>query len=218
MLKLNINEIFASINGEVNKWSQGSPTVFVRLQGCNLDPPCSYCDTNYAQSTGDYNPMTIKHLLIEIESFGIKRVTITGGEPLLQKNIYELIRNLLSRDYQVSVETNGSIEINKDWFNWKNLSWVVDYKSEFETKMNFENYYELNYQDWIKFVIQDKSSFSNAVQVKNRLQQNGCCTNFAFSPADADPVLSGNIVQWLIENKIDDVILNLQIHKIIQVK
>lgn len=216
MQKLNINEIFASINGEVNKWGQGSPTIFVRLQGCQMN--CSYCDTKYAQAESNRNSMAMKHLLTEIASFGIKRVTITGGEPLMQENVTSLISGLIFKNYQVSVETNGSINIPTEWLNWHNVCWVVDYKMEFMDQMIGANYLKLVHGDWIKFVIQDINDFDKAILIKNDLKNKKCRAQFAFSPAGASPELASQMVEWLIEEKIDDVILNLQIHKIISVK
>jgi len=216
MLKLNINEIFASINGEVNRWGQGSPTVFVRLQGCNLR--CDYCDTGYAQSTGDYDPMTMKDLITEIDSFGIKRVTITGGEPLIQENVYELIKRLSIKDYQISIETNGSIPLYLDWMNWSNLCWIVDYKEDFADQMIWSNYLKLVKTDYIKFVIRDYKSLLKAIGIKETMQKDGCLAQFAFSPVGADFNLAGKIAQWLIKHQIDDILLNLQIHKIISVR
>ena len=214
--KLNVNEIFASINGEVNKWGQGSPTVFVRLQGCNLR--CAYCDTAYAQPKVPYDPMAMKHLLTEIESYGIKRVTITGGEPLLQESVFDLIEQLIFNQYQISVETNGSIKIPEEWLNWVNLCWVVDYKSEYSSKMIWENYLRLAETDWIKFVIKSGLDFDQVISIKNKLQDQNCQANFAFSPAGASSELARDMAEWLIKKKIDDVNLNLQLHKIINVK
>ena len=215
MQKLNVNEIFASINGEVNKWGQGSPTIFVRFQGCNLK--CSYCDTQHAQSIANYDPMIFSHLLTEIKMYGIKRVTITGGEPLLQSDIFDLIIELERRRYQISVETNGSIEIPIDFIGWENLCWIVDYKEQYNNQMILENYLRLTKNDYIKFVISNKKRFDKALLVKKRLQKRGCASNFAFSPIGADHYLAAAITKWLVEEKIDDVILNLQIHKIIKV-
>ncbi len=216
MQKLNINEIFVSVNGEVNKWGQGSPAIFIRLQGCNLS--CCYCDTKQAQSKADYDPIITKHLLTEIESYGIKRVTITGGEPLLQESVFDLIEQLLFNQYQISIETNGSIKIPEEWIGWRNLCWVVDYKPEYSSKMIWENYLNLMDTDWIKFIIKDRIDFARAISIKNKLQDQNCRASFAFSPVGAGPELAGQIVQWLIDNEISDVNLNLQIHKIISVK
>jgi len=218
MQTIMVNEIFASINGEVNKWGQGSPTVFIRLQGCNLK--CSYCDTAYAQniSSADVVNLTIPEILETIESFGIKRVTITGGEPLLQKETFCLINKLFYDGYQISVETNGSIKIPITPCSHPDICWVVDYKTEFSDKMMKLNYRNLCKDDFIKFVIKDKKDFDDAIGIKNMLQCFGVRAQFAFSPIGADFKLAGEMTKWILNRKIDDVIVNLQIHKIINVK
>lgn len=216
MQTININEIFASINGEVNKWHQGSPTVFVRFQGCNLS--CDYCDTKHAQSLIEYNePYTIPELLTEIKFYRIKRVTITGGEPLLQKAIYKLIVKLAISEFQISIETNGSVEIPTPLIN-NEICWIVDYKIEFADQMIIKNYLNLTKNDWVKFVIPDRHEFDRAILIKENLQERGCKAKFAFSPIGADFSLAGQMVDWLIEEEIDDVVLNLQIHKIINAR
>lgn len=215
MQKLNINEIFASINGEVNRWGQGSPTIFVRLQGCNLK--CSYCDTQYAQNIEANKLMTINQIMREIESYEIKRVTITGGEPLLQESVFNLIGRLVLSGYQISIETNGSVEIPAQLIN-RHICWIVDYKLKYSSEMIWENYLKLKDANWIKFVIKDRIDFDQAILIKNKLQDQNCRANFAFSPVGASPKLASQIVQWLIDNKISDINLNLQIHKIISVK
>ena len=218
MQTIMVNEIFASINGEVNKWGQGSPTVFIRLQGCNLK--CSYCDTAYAQniSSADVVNLTIPEILGTIESFGIKRVTITGGEPLLQKETFCLINKLFYDGYQISVETNGSIKIPITPCSHPDICWVVDYKMEFPKQMILSNYYNLNKNDFVKFVIEDKERLDWAIRIKKSLQTSGCKAQFAFSPIGADFKLAGEMTKWILDRKIDDVIVNLQIHKIINVK
>ena len=214
-MPININEIFISINGEVNRWHQGSLAVFIRFQECNLQ--CDYCDTKYAQSQTSCFLYPIDQLLEEIESFGIKRVTITGGEPLLQKAIYKLIIKLAILRYQISIETNGSIEIPSPLIN-NEICWVVDYKTEFADQMIRKNYLNLTKNDWIKFVIPDKQEFDRAILIKEDLQKDGCKAQFAFSPIGADPELASIMTRWLIDREIDDIIINIQIHKILQVK
>jgi len=212
---ININEIFASINGEVNRWHQGSPTVFVRFQGCNLK--CGYCDTKHAQCSTEYEPYAIPELLAEIKFFGIKRVTITGGEPLLQKAIYKLIIKLAISDFQISIETNGSIRIPSPLIN-DEICWIVDYKMEFSDQMIIKNYLNLTKNDWVKFVIPDRQEFDRAILIKEDLQKGGCKAKFAFSPIGADFSLAGQMVDWLVEDEINDVVLNIQIHKMIGTK
>ena len=176
------------------------------------------CDTHYANVGLRWDVYSIDDLLAKIKSFGIKRVTITGGEPLLQTNVFILIKRLNFAGYQVSIETNGTMGIPEDLLSWRNICWIVDYKTEFPEQMIGENYLKLQRTDYIKFVINNEEDFKNALLIKEDMQDKGAKGQFAFSPAGADPALASNIVDWLIEQKIDDVLVNLQIHKIISVK
>jgi 7-carboxy-7-deazaguanine synthase len=99
---LKINEIFYSIQGETTY--VGHPTVFVRTTACNLR--CTYCDTKYSYHDGDVMPMS--DILRKIKDFGASYVCVTGGEPLLQKEIHPLMRELCDQGYKVSLETSGS--------------------------------------------------------------------------------------------------------------
>lgn len=99
---LKINEIFYSIQGETTY--VGLPTVFVRLTACNLR--CTYCDTKYSYYEGDMK--TQESLIEEIASHKAKYVCITGGEPLLQKEVHPLMKDLCDRGYKLSLETSGS--------------------------------------------------------------------------------------------------------------
>src|SRR5580704_7030100 len=104
---IKINEIFYSIQGE-SSWS-GFPTVFVRTSGCHLR--CTYCDTTYAYHEGSH--MTVAEILQEVERSGAKYVCVTGGEPLLQPAIYDLLARLCETGYRVSIETSGDINCGK---------------------------------------------------------------------------------------------------------
>ena len=102
---LKINEIFYSIQGETSY--VGAPTVFVRTTACNLR--CTYCDTKYSYYEGDMR--ALEDLLKEIDSYGAPHVCVTGGEPLLQKEVHELMKILCDKGYKVSLETSGSKSI-----------------------------------------------------------------------------------------------------------
>ncbi len=102
-----VSEIFESIQGESTY--AGLPCVFIRLSGCNLR--CSYCDTRYVFEEG--KEMSIDEILSRLKGKGQKLVEITGGEPLLQEGVYKLTRELLDKDFEVLIETNGSIDIGK---------------------------------------------------------------------------------------------------------
>ncbi len=104
---LKINEIYKSIQGESSH--TGLPCVFVRLTGCNLR--CSYCDTEYAFYEG--KEMTLKEVVGAVDRFGNSLVELTGGEPLMQKEVYPLMQTLLEKNYNVMLETGGSLPINE---------------------------------------------------------------------------------------------------------
>ena len=103
---LRITEIFYSLQGETR--TAGLPTVFIRLTGCPLR--CGYCDTEYAFSGGERQ--TIDQILSETDSYNAHYVTVTGGEPLAQKNCLTLLSQLCDKGYEVSVETSGAIDIS----------------------------------------------------------------------------------------------------------
>lgn len=213
---LNVAEIFRSIDGEVNPSGQGTLTTFIRLQGCNLN--CGYCDTKQAQDTNKIMHELSVQDILEIIPKG--KVTITGGEPLLQSDTKDLIQALLETGHEVSVETNGSIPISK--IQHPNLSWIVDYKLDNQDQMYIENYWGATERDWVKFIIEIPSDFQKAIDVSEALKDGGCQARIAFSP-----VIKAGIINWqkrsnaewltgqLIEKQLWDITLNLQIHKFI---
>lgn len=122
--KLVVNEIFGSIDGEGIR--TGELTTFIRLAGCNLR--CSYCDTDYALSIKDGKEMTIDEILEKIKKIGYKNITLTGGEPLIHKNIDKLIDKLIENSYNLNIETNGAVDISP--YIAKKLILTVDYKTK----------------------------------------------------------------------------------------
>ncbi len=204
MIWILVNEIFLSIQGE--SLSAGFPTIFVRFTGCNLR--CSYCDTRYAYNTGV--KMSPESIFNDVQKHYYKRVCLTGGEPLLQKDLPELLKLLL--DYEVSIETNGSIDIS-DIKLIDNHHFVMDMKvpsSEVSEKMLFKNFNFLRDFDEIKFVIGSRSDYEWAREVIKDYYKKGIIT---FSPIFGS-VEYRNIVDWILEDKLD-VRFQLQLHKII---
>ena len=212
---LNVNEIFRSIDGEVNAWGQGCLTTFIRLQGCNLF--CAFCDTKYAQDRDKkMHEMSVEDILRVIPK---GKVTITGGEPLLQKKTVKLIMELMNLGIKVSVETNGSIPIPKITgtdFDLR-LSWVIDYKLHVADKMYMNNFWNATSQDWIKFVIENASDFEKAVNIVEALKGGNCKARIALSPVmkNADIWPAQWLAEQIIEKGLNDVVFNLQIHKLI---
>jgi len=229
-LKLNVYSIFQSIDGEVNYGHQGCFTTFVRLAGCNIK--CAYCDTEYAQQASSGKTMGIEEIVKQIRVLGGergKKVTITGGEPLLQQqNLYFLVKQLDAYGYTVTIETNGTIKPSAGLLSL--AYFVVDFKlpsanifqkgqlegREFDYQYIQKNSYfeDLCVDDCIKFVILDKHDFVCAVKVKRMAQKNGTNVRFAFSPVSGqcEPT---ELIEWIKEIQEFDVILNLQLHKII---
>lgn len=215
---LNINEIFRSIDGEVNPSGQGTLTTFIRLQGCNLN--CGYCDTKQAQDTNKImRELSVEDILRVIPK---GKVTITGGEPLLQKETLNLIIALLDEKHQVSVETNGAIPIPGTIMNDEKLSWIIDYKLHAQDMMNIDNFWNTTSRDWVKFVIEAPDDFQKAVDISSALKDGGCQAKIAFSPVMRKDIMKWGMTspaQWLAEQLIEkqlwDITLNLQIHKLI---
>ena len=109
-----ISEIFSSIDGEGVR--AGYLVTFIRTIGCPLR--CSYCDTRYAfkpdENTKD---MSVTEIVQKCQKFKNKRITLTGGEPLVQPDIWDLIKQLLKCNFEVNVETSGAIYVDKNNFN-----------------------------------------------------------------------------------------------------
>uniref|UniRef100_A0A7C4AJ55 7-carboxy-7-deazaguanine synthase n=1 Tax=Thermodesulfovibrio aggregans TaxID=86166 RepID=A0A7C4AJ55_9BACT len=204
---MKVCEIFASIQGESSL--SGIPMVFVRLTGCNLR--CSYCDTKYAYNEGA--ELSVQEVINKIKNFRLKFVEITGGEPLLQQEVYELMNELV-RNYNVLLETNGSLSIER--IN-PEVKVIMDIKTP-GSGMSDRNYYEnlkfLKETDEVKFVLTDRNDYEWAKDfIKNNMIK---AKEILFSPAFGilDPA---ELAEWLIEDALN-VRLNLQIHKYIFIK
>jgi len=201
---MKINEIFYSLQGE-GKWT-GRPNIFIRTSGCNLR--CSFCDTTYAYYDG--KEMSINEILSQISKYPCKYICLTGGEPLLQNEILDLIDALLKKDYKIYLETNGSINIKK-LSNKKSLIISLDIKcpsSKMHEKNNFKNISLLKKDDQLKFVIDDKNDYNYAKKIIDKYKP--ICTVF-FQPVwGTNP---SNLAEWIIHDGLN-VKLGLQLHKI----
>lgn len=213
-LSARIYSIFPSIDGEVNGYGQGALTVFIRFAGCNLR--CQYpCDTPNSLSGASGSLITIDQIINRVMIWPIMKISITGGEPLLQMPaLLALTERLKGLGYYISVETNGSI-LPGDLPKYVD-SLVVDYKlpsSGEEAKMKLDIFRGLTPQDYCKFVIADRSDFDRAVEIYFLLRK--CLMKSAFSPVwgKMDPVL---LIRWMMDAGLSMCLVNLQLHKIIQ--
>ena len=196
-------ETFVSINGEGTR--AGELAVFVRMKGCNLR--CDYCDTMWAnQADAESVSMTEEEIYQYVKKTGVRNVTLTGGELLLQKNIKELLARLL-QDKELRVEI-ANMEPRP--------SFTMDYKlgaSGMEEKMCHSNFLRLNKKDTVKFVAGSRKDLERAAQVieKYQLQER---VSVYFSPVFG-AIEPEEMVNFLMEKKLNVVRIQLHLHKII---
>ncbi len=207
-MTLKVNEIFYSIQGESSH--AGWPCIFIRLSGCNLR--CSYCDTQYAYDAGD--EMDIKDIIERISWYNCRLVEVTGGEPLIQRETPDLVRELLDKGYRVLIETNGSIDIG---IVDKRCIRIVDIKcpSSGEKDSNDPgNLKRLGERDELKFVIADRNDYDYAREMLD-IVNTVCPGSVAvhFSPCFGRMDLE-KLSHWILEDFLD-VRINLQLHKFI---
>jgi 7-carboxy-7-deazaguanine synthase len=211
---LKLAERFISINGE--GLNAGELAVFIRFCGCNLS--CTYCDTKWANSpetTGE--EMSAADILSYIKSTGIKRVTLTGGEPLLAEGIDELLQLLsIEKTLSAEIETNGSVDFTKFAEIKNRPAFTMDIKcpsSGMSDRNCFENTEILDFRDCVKFVVSDNNDLDFAKEKISRYKLTKR-TNVIISPVFGR-IEPKAIVQFMIDNKMNAVRLGIQLHKII---
>ena len=203
---LRISEIFFSLQGETSR--VGLPTVFVRLTGCPLR--CGYCDTAYAFSGGETMP--IAAVMNQVAGYDTRYVTVTGGEPLAQKNCLILLTALCDADYSVSLETSGALDLaHVD----KRVSKIMDIKtpgSGEAGKNNWDNLAHLTPQDEIKFVLCDEVDYRWAGELIQSKRLTQTCP-ILFSPVygKVNPV---QLADWILRDRLP-VRMQLQLHKLV---
>jgi 7-carboxy-7-deazaguanine synthase len=204
---LNLIEIFASVQGETSL--TGLPTTFIRTAACNLR--CSWCDTTYSFGRGE--PYSLDAIIEKAESNSCRHICITGGEPLLQDNIYPLMSRLCNKGYTLSLETGGSLSTEKVD---PRVRVILDIKCPY-SKMSEKNYWPnlelLRDHDEIKFVIQgiDDYNYAKDISIKYNLYQRK--NPILLSPVHGilDPK---DLINWILRDKVP-ARLNVQIHKYI---
>ncbi|MBR2427856.1 MAG: 4Fe-4S cluster-binding domain-containing protein [Lentisphaeria bacterium] len=206
---LRIYETFSSIQGESSY--AGKPCFFIRLAGCQLN--CKWCDTRKARSFDSGTEMTVSQLLALANQAAIPLVEITGGEPLMQKNVIPLCQALLDAGYTVLMETNGAADCS---VLPDGVIRIIDYKtpsSGEDHAMLDTNFQTVRNCDEVKFVISNRQDYECAVKVLAKFDLEKRCANVLFSPA-AGIMDSAELVKWILEDHLQ-VRINLQFHKII---
>lgn len=204
--QLRISEIFFSLQGETRRI--GLPTVFVRLTGCPLR--CTYCDTTYA-FTGGQN-MSVADILGQVAQYAPRYVTVTGGEPLAQKNCLPLLIALCDAGYEVSLETGGVLDI--DGVDARVMR-VLDIKTPASgeaAKNRWENLPLLTRHDEIKFVLCDENDYLWAKQILQQHRLAERC-EVLFSPAHG-ALDATQLAEWILRDRLP-VRMQLQLHKLL---
>ncbi|KEO82140.1 radical SAM protein [Tumebacillus flagellatus] len=210
---MRLNELFLSIQGETS--SAGLPTIFVRFTGCNLR--CTYCDTKYSYYEGD--PITPEQVMEQIRALKVKRVCLTGGEPLIQprQETQVLLDMLANEGYEVSIETDGSIDISKYTMH-ENQRFIVDMKvpsSGMSERMHWANLRHLvPNRDEVKFVVGNREDYewcTNLVREYDLDPAKGY--QLIFSPIFREIELE-QLVNWILEDGLD-ARFQVQLHKIV---
>ena len=205
-MSLKINEIYYSVQGESTH--AGRPCIFIRLTYCNLR--CSYCDTEYAFYDG--KDMEITYIMSEIKRWDCNLVEVTGGEPLFQDECIDLLNELVNSNYEVMLETGGSLSISDVP---KKVVKIVDFKcpSSGMVKKNLWSIVDdLQAHDEVKFVIGNREDFDWAKDRITEYSLDKICT-LLFSPTfgEIDPQ---QIVEWILAENLP-VRLQMQMHKMI---
>ena len=203
-MKLKINEIFYSIQGESSY--TGLPCIFIRLTYCNLR--CSYCDTEYAFYDG--KDISIDDILSKIKKYPTDLVMVTGGEPLIQDYCINLMEKLIAKNYSVMLETSGSMKLNKVP---KKVIKIVDFKcpsSDMMEKNDWQILSDIQKQDEIKFVIGNKKDYDWSKKMITKYKLNELCP-VLFSPV-YNVMSIQDLSEWILKDGIK-VRLQSQLHK-----
>lgn len=212
----NIVEKFISIDGEGP--SSGELATFIRFQGCNLR--CSWCDTTYSFNKDSISEILSTNEIYEyIKSNQVNNVTLTGGEPLIQNNIDELLELLNNDDdLTVHIETNGTVDIEpfKNKYIGNNISYIVDFKlpsSNMSDKMNYNNLKAVGQNDVYKFVLGSNDDLEMAYELIKEYDLTSKCLVY-FSPVYGK-INMDDIVEFMKDKKLNKVRLQMQLHKVI---
>ena len=201
---LRISEIFFSLQGETSR--VGLPTVFIRLTGCPLR--CGYCDTDYAFQGGE--TLAISAILKQVEQYNPHYVTVTGGEPLAQKNSLGLLTSLCETGYSVSLETSGALDISKVD---SRVSRIVDIKTPGSGEVDknlWDNLRWINAHDEIKFVLCDQADYQWAKQQLTEQRLPERCP-ILFSPVHGKLEATA-LADWILRDRLP-VRMQIQLHK-----
>ena len=207
------DEIFCSIQGEST--DSGLPCIFIRFYGCPIG--CSYCDQ--PQTPDKRKKISVADVISKVVKFkGVKNVCITGGEPLIQKEVIPLVWELQYLGYKVSIETSGCVPIEESTYR-RSYKYIMDIKcpsSGVADKNIFENLLRLQHNDEVKFVIANKEDYDYMKKVLKKYPTQASILVSPMFDKEMKPVIASQLVSWIIQDKLD-VRVQIQLHKILGV-
>lgn len=206
-----VTEIFDSIDGEGKR--TGYMAVFLRLAGCNLR--CSYCDTAYSLTLEDTaEALTEEEVLSRIRAYPWKRVTMTGGEPMLHP-LHHLCEVLGEEGYDINIETNGTVPLWRE--RPEGVFYTMDFKcsgSGMKSYMNLDNFKLLTGKDVLKFVVSSEEDLHEMKGIVNHHFPSAHHPEFFVSPVWGR-IEPAELVEYVRKNRLQDVRVQVQLHKII---
>lgn len=206
-----ITEIFDSIDGEGKR--TGLMAIFVRLAGCNLR--CNYCDTPYSLTLEDTAyTLTEEELISRIQSYPWKRITFTGGEPMLHP-LHGICEKLAREGYEINIETNGAVPLFPS--RPENLFYTMDYKcggSGMKDFMDLKNFEKLGKEDVLKFVVSHEKDLEEMEKIVRSCFDGKNDPRFYVSPVWGR-ITPRELVEFVRNHKLANVTVQVQLHKII---
>jgi 7-carboxy-7-deazaguanine synthase len=204
--RLKIFEIFYSLQGESSR--VGLPTIFIRLSGCPMR--CHYCDTAYAFQGGSM--MTVDEIIKTIKKYDTRYVTVTGGEPLAQKEVLSLLKVLADQNYEVSLETGGGLSIKEVDPRIKIILDIKTPESGEEKKNHWDNLNLIHSKDEIKFVLCSREDYDWAKKILHQYKLTEKC-DVLFSPV-YQKLNTTDLGNWILEDQLP-VRMQIQLHKLL---
>ncbi len=204
---LRINEIFYSIQGEGSR--AGEPCVFIRLTGCGLR--CNYCDTEYAFYEGE--DRSLESILNEVRAFGCHLIELTGGEPLEQEAVYQVMKTLCDEGYEVMIETGGHIDISRVDPRVKRIVDLKTPSSGMENRNYNKNIEYLKQSDEVKFVVGSREDYLWSKECIEIFELSKKVRTILMSPV-TNVLSADSLAGWILEDKLP-VRFQVQLHKII---
>lgn len=208
-----LDELFVTLEGETE--DTGLPTIFIRLWGCPVG--CSYCDT--PQRKENRKRISIGNLVDEVNRNyrWCNRVCLTGGEPLIYEDAIPLVYELQQKGYKVSIETSGCVPIEKTPYK-RSFKYVMDIKSPSSGVMRkniYENLLALQSHDEVKFVVKDRKDYDFMRDVLRKYPTSAKILVSPMFDKDKNPMIGKELVEWILQDHLNDVRLSCQVHKFI---